>query len=128
MAKRNNNELLPECQPNGSLDRFWQSSIKSHAGGRVSTFLAYLTYVAWYVNTYEAGPSADWEEFKDWYFARNIKWTGESDDTKWFLDVQIVRSLPFMLTEEETDSLCAELSRTLKPEVWARHSRAVDKE
>ena len=123
MPRKRNSDLLPECQPAASLDRFWQSSVVSHPGGRVSTFLTYLTYTAWYINEHEAGPSADWEDFKKWYFSRKLDWEGETDDTKWFKDIQIVRTLPFMLSEEETDSLLAELSRTIKPEAWARHAR-----
>lgn len=121
MASRKKSDLLPAHQPFASLDRFWQTSVERHPGGKVSTFLAYLTYVAWYVNEYEAGPSADWDEFRRWYHERNIDWTPDTDDTKWFTDVQIVRTLPFMLSTEETDSLCEELARTLTSDAKVRH-------
>lgn len=124
MSHKKNSDLLPDCQPDASLDRFWHDSVAQSPGGRVSTFLAYLTYVAWYINQYEDGPSASWLEFKEWYHSRSIKWAGNTDDTKWFTDVQLVKPLPHILSEEETGSLCADLARTLTPETKTRYFSA----
>lgn len=116
-------ELLPECQPLGSLQRFRDECIINKSGARIPSTLAYLTYALWFIDQYNDGPSAEYQEFRECCHEIGLRFSIDQDDVSWMADCTLVKTLPHFLSEEETESLMTSLSRTLTTKAWDSYSR-----
>ena len=85
---------------------FW-----NEAPDRVSDMLAYLTYVAWYIDIYEAGPSASYEQFVSGIRLVGLKIERDQSDIRWIVDVTLKKTPIDFMSSDERQTFANILSR-----------------
>jgi len=92
---------IENSKPENSLTIFWEECTSPQIGSRISEMHVYLSYVAWYVNIYEAGPSASYDKFLDWLRKSKMPYNMGQDDVRWIKDVKLTKTFLHFLTSEE---------------------------
>lgn len=96
---------IENAKPENSIALFWEECTAPKMGAKISEMHIYLSYAAWYINIYEAGPSASYDKFINWLRRSNLDYNMGPDDVRWVKNVTLTQTFMHYMTAEETDVL-----------------------